>query len=129
MSSSPDVPPMHLVSPYTPISSVYGSKHPFDVQANASLTSLCFKIFVVIAIVIAAVTVIVGILALMVAKGGIPGGMGSINKLAVIGEVNSYVMICAGCGLFIIGILAWSCHLSKENQKSHAVRQLMFSEN
>lgn len=83
----------------------------------APLTNLCFKIFVVVAVVLAAVTVIVGILALMAVKGAIPGEQ--INPLSVIGEVNSYVMISGGALLFILGLLAWSCQLHKEGQQAH----------
>jgi hypothetical protein len=76
---------------------------------------MCFKIFVVASIVLAAIVVIAGILALMATKGALPGGMDSVSKLGVIGEVNSYVLMGGGISLFVIGILAWSCQLRKES--------------
>ena len=75
-----------------------------------------FKIFVVVTVVLASIIAVVGILALCASKGFIPSGMGSIEKLTLIGEVNSYVMIGAGIGLFVLGILAWGCHLNKESK-------------
>ncbi|HEY4831777.1 MAG TPA: hypothetical protein VIH61_04365 [Waddliaceae bacterium] len=77
---------------------------------------VCFKIFIVATIVLATIVVVTGILALMVCKGALPSKMTSVASLYVIGEVNSYGMLGGGIALFVLGILAWSCHLKKENQ-------------
>ena len=77
---------------------------------------ICFKIFVVVTIILATVIVVVGILALMAARGALPAGMGPILKLNVIGEVNSFVMLGGGIVLFILGMLAWSYHFKKEQR-------------
>lgn len=95
------------------------------------IRNICFKIFVVASIVLAAVVVIAGILALMATKGALPGGMDSVSRLGVIGEVNSYVLMGGGISLFVIGILAWSCQLRKENllEASLAKKNLSRSSN
>jgi hypothetical protein len=79
--------------------------------------NLCFKIFIVVSVFLAAIVVIVGILSLMASK-GLVTGMPSISKLSVIGEANSYVMLCGGIALFVFSILSWSVHLKKEKQQA-----------
>ena len=88
------------------------SQKPSDLLTK----DLCFKIFIVVSIFLAAVVVITGILALMASKGALPTSMSAIAKLSVIGEVNSYVMLSGGIILFVLGVVSWSCHLRKENQ-------------
>jgi hypothetical protein len=79
---------------------------------------ICFKIFVIASIILAAITAVVGVLALLASKGALTGRMSSISDLSVIGEVNSYVMLSGGIALFVLGILAWSCQLKRENQRA-----------
>jgi len=78
---------------------------------------LCFKIFIIFSTVLAAVVIIVGILALMACKGLVPVLTG-ITQLSVIGTANSYVMICSGIALFVLGVLSWGFHLKNEKNKS-----------
>jgi hypothetical protein len=77
---------------------------------------ICFKIFTIVTILLAAVAIIAGSLALMASKGTLPPSIYSLNKLSVIGEANSFVMLGGGIILFILGVLAWSLHLKKESQ-------------
>ncbi len=85
-----------------------GPEHP---HAN-----LCFRVFIVVSIVLALVVVVTAILAIMASKGLFPDAMASIHKLSVIGEVNSYVMLGGGLSLFILGVVAYSCLLFKQVQ-------------
>ncbi len=100
----------HIILPQTPMHRASAVVQPVDLK----LTDLCFKIFVVVVVVLAAIVVIVGVLALMAARGGIPGNP---HPLKVIGELNSFVMISSGAFLFALGILTWSCQLYKEAQQ------------
>ena len=100
----------HFIQPQTPLHQPSTVVKPVDLR----LTDLCFKVFVVVAVVLAAIVVIVGILALMAAKGAIPGDPPSLKG---IGELNSFVMISGGAFLFVLGLLAWSCQLFKESQQ------------
>jgi hypothetical protein len=115
---------------FGPIAEKTKSDQPFLRVSNStnakdmSTKDICFKIFVVASIVLAAIVVVAGILALMASKGALPGTMDSISKLSVIGEVNSYVMLGGGTVLFVLGILAWSCQLRKENMQSLELRTL-----
>jgi hypothetical protein len=77
---------------------------------------ICFKVFVVASVFLAAVIVTVGVLALLASQGSIPPNLSAIGKFSVIGVPNSYMMIAAGIALFILGIASWICHLSKEKE-------------
>ncbi len=90
--------------------SAFGRKGSFF---NKHESSLCFKFFVVVTVVLAVVLVIIGILALMASRGWMPTD--TANNLSTIGEVNSFVMISGGCLLFLLGLLAWSCQIHKDN--------------
>lgn len=85
-------------------------------------TDLCVKIFIVASIVLAAIAIVAGILALMASKGTLPNGMSAITHLSTIGEVNSYVMLGGGIVLFVLGILAWSCQLQDETARERRLR-------
>ena len=100
----------HFIQPQTPMHRHSAAAQPVDLR----LTDLCFKVFVVVAVVLAAIVVIVGVLALMAGKGAIPGDH---HPLKAIGELNSFVMISGGAFLFVLGVLAWSCQLFKESQQ------------
>lgn len=78
--------------------------------------SLCLKTFVIFVIVIGAIALVTGVLALLAVKGVLPHNINSMAQLAKIGEVNSALMTGAGFLLFALGIVAWTCHVHKENQ-------------
>lgn len=115
----------HFILPQTPFHGHSSVSQPVDLR----LTDLSFKIFVVVAVVLAAIIVIVGILALMAVKGAIPGDP---HPLKAIGELNSFVLISGGAFLFVLGILAWSCQLYKESQmqivSKPAVARVLFAD-
>lgn len=111
----------YLINPLTPHRPSSGTLS----DNEQVLSSLTFKVGIVGALILAAITITAGVLALMVSKGGLPSGMNSVNHLRVIGEVNSYVMICAGIGLFVISMLAWGYH-KDENRNRSSIKQLQF---
>lgn len=78
-------------------------------------SGLPFKIFIVVVVIFAAIGIIVGVLALLAHKGVFTSGMEDIAKLAIIGEVNSYVILAIGVPLFILGMFAWGHYLRKGN--------------
>jgi hypothetical protein len=103
-----------LIDPVTPVRHGTFLNGVSD-KPGSTRGALCFKIFLVVTIVLAAITVIIGIIALLAVKGAIPGEVS--NPLSVIGEVNSYVMIGGGALLFVLGMLTWCCRLHKEWQQ------------
>lgn len=68
--------------------------------------TVCIKVFNVVTIILAAIVMTAGILALLTSKGIFPPDM-SVNNLKVIGEVNSYMMTLGGVALFTLGLIAW----------------------
>jgi len=94
---------------------VMGTRHVEQLNPQQQSRSICLKAFVIFVIVIGAVALVTGVLALLASKGVLPSSVNSLMQLAKIGEVNSYLMICGGFSLFVLGIVAWTCHLRKEH--------------
>ena len=78
--------------------------------------NICFKIFVVATIILAAVVVVAGILALMASKGTLPFGWEPFSKMKIIGELNSYLMIGGGISLLFLGLFSWNFQIRKEKK-------------
>lgn len=76
--------------------------------------SICFKVFVVVSVLLAVIAIITSALAIL-GYNGVISGLNSIGQLLKIGEVNSYLMLTAGTIMFAISLVAWVCHLKKEN--------------
>jgi hypothetical protein len=99
----------------------FGSGPPPTVHGSQTQESrnIALKTFVIFVIFLGAVALTVGVLSLLASQGVLPNGMNSIAKLAVLGVVNSSLMVAGGVLIFILGVAAWVCHLHKSR-----VRQL-----
>lgn len=93
----------------------FGSGPTPTVHGNQTQESrnIALKTFVIFVIFLGAVTLAVGVLSLLASQGVLPNGMNSIAKLAVLGVVNSSLMVVGGALIFILGVAAWVCHLHK----------------
>lgn len=79
----------------------------------------CLRAFVISVIVIGAIALVTGVLALLASHGAAPQGL---NSLSAIGEMNSYLMVIGGGILFGFSVVSFACLVQKEkNAESDAV--------
>ncbi len=75
---------------------------------------VCFKIFVVVTFIFSFVTAVIGLIALIAIKRGLPADI--VDKFSMIGEVNSALMVAGGFFLCALAVISGICHIKEEQR-------------